>query len=69
MRRLDAALELWGGDGAAQDSVRSAVREGGVKPPHSKALRAFSWFLGARQRAGLSDCSVMILDPEGVQME
>jgi len=22
--------------------------EGGVKSPHSKALRAFSWFLGAR---------------------
>jgi len=24
--------------------------------PHSKALRAFSWFPGARQRTGMSDC-------------
>jgi len=40
VRRFDAALELWDGDGAAQDSVRCAVRKGGVKP-HSKALRAF----------------------------
>jgi len=23
--------------------------QGGVKPPHSKALRAFSWFLGPRE--------------------
>ena len=57
MRRLDAALELWGRDGAFQDNLRSAVREGGVKPPHSKALRAFSWFLGAPQPTGMSDCT------------
>jgi len=25
--------------------------------PHSKALRAFSWFQGAYQRTGMSDCS------------
>jgi len=47
VRRLDAAMGLWGRDGAAQDSVPSAKCEGGVKPPHSKALRAFSSFLGA----------------------
>jgi len=45
VRRLDAALELRGGDGAVQACIRAAVREGGVKPPHSiKALRAFSGF-------------------------
>jgi hopene-associated glycosyltransferase HpnB len=33
--------------------------EGGVKPPHSKALRAFSWFLDARQRTGMNDCSII----------
>jgi hypothetical protein len=47
-------LGLWGRDSAAQACVTSAWREGGVKPPHSKALRAFSWFLGARQRTGVS---------------
>jgi len=26
--------------------TQSAMYEGGVKPPHSKALRAFAWFLG-----------------------
>jgi len=31
--------------------------QGGVKPPHSEALRAFSWFLGARQRTGINDCT------------
>jgi len=31
----------------------SAARRGG---PHPMALRAFSWFLGARQRTGMSDC-------------
>jgi hypothetical protein len=30
--------------------------KGGVEPPHSKALRAFSCFLGARQPTGMSDC-------------
>jgi hypothetical protein len=25
--------------------------------PNSKALRAFSWFPGGRQRTGMSDCS------------
>jgi hypothetical protein len=30
-----------------------AARRGG---PHSKALRAFSWFLGARQPTGMGDC-------------
>ena len=30
--------------------------QGGVKPPHSKALRAFSCFLGAHQRTGMCDC-------------
>jgi hypothetical protein len=24
--------------------------------PHSKALRVFSWFQGARQRTGMNDC-------------
>jgi hypothetical protein len=41
--------------GAAMARLRTAFRprcEGGVKPPHSKALRAFSWFPGARQRTG-----------------
>ena len=33
--------------------------QGGVKPPHSKALRAFSWFLGARQQTGMNDCSLI----------
>jgi hypothetical protein len=45
VRRLDAALEGWG------------YGKGGLKPPHSKALRAFSCFLGARQPTGMSDCS------------
>jgi len=27
--------------------------EGGVKPPHSKALRAFSSFIGARRPTGM----------------
>jgi hypothetical protein len=62
MRRLDAALV----SGWMPDS-RLAVRpwlarwlvwisrqQGGVKPPHSKALRAFSWFQGAA--GGMSDC-------------
>ena len=30
-----------------------AFRHGG---PHSKARRAFSWFLGARQPTGMTDC-------------
>jgi len=34
--------------------VHAAWCEGGVKPPHSKALRAFSAFLGAA--GGMSDC-------------
>jgi len=29
--------------------------QGGVNPPHSKALRAFSWFPGAGQQRGMSD--------------
>jgi len=45
MRRLDAALGLWRRDGALQDGLRSAEREGGVEPPHSKALRA--WLLSS----------------------
>jgi hypothetical protein len=28
--------------------------KGGVEPPHSKALRTFSWFLGAA--GGMGDC-------------
>jgi hypothetical protein len=36
VRRLEAAF-----------ATTSALFQGGVKPPHSKALRAFSWFLGA----------------------
>ena len=55
VRRLDAALELWGRGGAAQDSLPSAWCEGGVKPPHSKALRAFSRFPGARRPTGVGD--------------
>jgi hypothetical protein len=43
VRRLDAAF-----------ATTSALFQGGVKPPHSKALRAFSWFLGAAN--GMSDC-------------
>jgi len=45
--------------GAATARLRTAFRprcESGVKPLHSKALRAFSWFLGARQPTGTSDC-------------
>ena len=34
----------------------AAKMQGGVKPPHSKALRAFSCFLRARQGTGMSDC-------------
>jgi hypothetical protein len=56
VRRLDAALGLWGRGGAAPDCVPSAWCEGGVKPPHSKALRALSCYLGARQRTSMSDC-------------
>jgi len=52
VRRLDAALGLWSRDVAAQDSVPSAWREGGVEPPHSKALcahfRGFWVPVGAR---------------------
>jgi hypothetical protein len=55
VRRLDAALELWGRGGAAQDSLPSAWCEGGVKAPHSKALRAFSRFPGPRQPTGMGD--------------
>ena len=55
MRWLDAALGLCGRDSTAQDSVWSAWCEGGVKPPHSKALRAFSCFLGAHQPTGMND--------------
>jgi hypothetical protein len=42
--------------------AEGALECGGLTPPlrlpplHSKALRAFSWFLGARQRTGMSDC-------------
>jgi hypothetical protein len=43
VRRLDAAF-----------ATTSVLFQGGVKPPHSKALRAFSWFLGARQATGMS---------------
>ena len=32
------------------------ARKGGVKPPHSKALRAFSCLLGGRQPTGMGDC-------------
>jgi len=45
VRRLDAAF-----------ATTSAPFQGGVKPPHSKALRAFSWPLGARQPTAMSDC-------------
>jgi len=37
VRRLDAAV------------LDASAFEGGVEPPHSKALRAFSWFRDARQ--------------------
>jgi len=69
VRRLDAALEPWDGDGTAQGSVRSAFCEGGVKPPHSKALRAFSSFPGARQLKCMRDCSILIMNarPFGVR--
>jgi len=36
--------------------TRSAQCQGGVEPPHSKALRAFSSFPGARQPTNMSDC-------------
>jgi hypothetical protein len=36
--------------------TRSAPCKGGVEPPHSKALRAFSWFLGVRRLTNTSDC-------------
>ena len=31
-------------------------RTAAASPPHSIALRVFSWFPGARQRTGMSDC-------------
>jgi len=55
VRRLDAALGLWGSDGVAQDCAPSPWCEGGVKPPHSKALCAFSCFLGVHQPTGMND--------------
>jgi hypothetical protein len=45
MRRVDAAF-----------ATTSGLFQGGVKPPHSKALRAGSWFLGGRQPTGMRDC-------------
>jgi hypothetical protein len=44
VRRPDAAF-----------ATTSALFQGGVKPPHSKALRAFSCSLGARQPTGRRD--------------
>ena len=46
---------------SSQRNPRPAQREGGVEPPHSKALRAPSWFPGARQRTGMSDCPLVPL--------
>ena len=57
MRRLDAALGLGVRDSTPQDGLLSLLRDGGVKPPHSKALRAFSWFLGARQPTDMCNLS------------
>ena len=63
VRRLDAALSSARSAKSPSASIqfipgkpRSAGRQGGVKPPHSKVLRAFSWFPGARLRTGMSDC-------------
>jgi len=40
VRRLDAAV------------LDASAFEGGVEPPHSKALRAFSWLTGVCQLTG-----------------
>ena len=37
--------------------TRSAQCKGGVEPPHSKALRTFSWFPGVRRLMNMSDGS------------
>ena len=45
MRRLDAAFR------PPVRTGRAVAIEGGVKPPHSKALRAFSWCFWVSDRA------------------
>jgi hypothetical protein len=49
VRRLDAAF-----------ATSSALFQGGVKPPHSKVLRAFSWSLGPRQPVGVRACHQIV---------
>jgi len=56
VRRLDAAFAPRGGNAVLSCAVAAPKFQGGVKPPHSMALRAFSWFLGTRRPTGMSDC-------------
>jgi hypothetical protein len=42
------------------EKAQLARYEGGVEPPHSKALRACSGFLGARQRADIRDIRTLL---------
>ena len=49
VRRPDAAF-----------ATTSALFQGGVKPPHSKALRALSWSPGPRQPAGMRACHQIV---------
>ena len=64
MRRLDAALELKERTDHLWTAFGPGLYEGGVKPPHSKALRAFSCFPGAHQPTGMSDRSPILSIPD-----
>ena len=72
MRRLDAAFllglilnsRLAERSCLACGSAWTSKMQGGVEPPHSKALRAFSWFLaGWRRHPAFDVCEVRDSEP------